>query len=64
MNTSVTGIAAMATGLAQAKDADAINIAVLKKALDSQNSMAIGLINAIPPAPVTSSIGHTINTTA
>jgi hypothetical protein len=60
----VTNIAAMATSMTQAKNADQINTMVLKKALDSQKTMAEGLIAAIPDAPVTSSIGHNINTQA
>jgi hypothetical protein len=62
----VSNIAALATGLAQAAGSDQLNIEVLKKALDSQAMMAVGMLNALPApaAPVTSSIGHTINTTA
>jgi hypothetical protein len=63
----VTNIAAAATQLATQKDADQINIIVLKKALDSQATAAADLIAALPPAPAapaTSSLGHHINTTA
>ncbi|HEY4074085.1 MAG TPA: putative motility protein [Herbaspirillum sp.] len=60
----VTQIAAMATSMTQTKNADDLNIAVAKKAIDAQNALAAGLIAAIPPAPVTSSMGHTVNTQA
>ncbi|MDB5773951.1 MAG: hypothetical protein JWP38_84 [Herbaspirillum sp.] len=64
----VTGIAAIATSLAQQSTSDQVNILVLKKALNSQATLAAGLLNALPaptPAPtLTSSMGHTIDTTA
>jgi hypothetical protein len=60
----VTQIASMATSLAQTKNADDLNIAMEKKAINAQDSLAAGLIAAIPPPPVTSSMGHTINTQA
>jgi hypothetical protein len=60
----VTQIAALATSMTQTKDADDLNIAMAKKAIDAQKTIAAGLIAAIPPAPVTSSMGHTINTQA
>ena len=67
MDTSVTGIAALATNLATQKSSDQINIDVLKTALNSQKTAAEGLINAIPASPTpsaTSSIGHNIDTSA
>ncbi|MFL9925930.1 YjfB family protein [Herbaspirillum lusitanum] len=61
----VTQIASLATNLATAKDADAVNIAVLKKALDAQVSVAAGLLQALPPPlPANPNIGRNVNTTA
>ena len=61
----VTQIAAVATDLATAKTADAVNIAVLKKALDTQATTAATLLQALPPPlPANPSIGRNVNTTA
>jgi putative motility protein YjfB-like len=47
----VTGIANLATSLSQAQTTNAIQVAVLKKALDAQEAGALALIQAIPEAP-------------
>lgn len=61
----VSNIPAIASSMAAQKTADQVDIAVLKKALDSQAVEAAGLIAALPQAaPVTSSIGQTIDTQA
>jgi hypothetical protein len=60
----VTSIAALATDQTQKSQSQAINTLVEKKAIDSQKTLAEGLIAAIPPSPVTSSMGHTVNTLA
>lgn len=60
----VSQIASLATNLAQQKNSDAINVAVLKKALDTQANAALGLIQAIPQLPANPNIGRNINTTA
>ncbi|WP_050460713.1 YjfB family protein [Herbaspirillum autotrophicum] len=60
----VTGIANLATALATQKNSDAVNIAVLKKALDSQANAAVGLIQALPPVPSNPNVGRNVNTTA
>ena len=60
----VTGIADLATALATQKNSDAVNIAVLKKALDSQANAAVGLIQALPPVPSNPNIGRNVNTIA
>jgi hypothetical protein len=60
----ISAIASMATSLATAKDSDALNIAMLKKALDTQATTAAGLIEALPKLPSNPNIGRTINTTA
>lgn len=59
----VTSIAALATSQAKQNESVAINTLVMKRALDSQKTMAAGLIAAIPPAP-TGSMGHNVNTVA
>ncbi len=60
----VTGIANLATALATQKNSDAVNVAVLKKALDSQANVAAGLIQALPPVPSNPNVGRNVNTTA
>ena len=60
----VSQIASLATNLAQQKNADAVNVAVLKKALDSQAAAAVGLLQALPALPANPNIGRNINTTA
>jgi hypothetical protein len=42
----VTGIAAMSTSMAQAETAEAVQLAVLKKALDIEGQGALQLIQA------------------
>jgi hypothetical protein len=60
----VSSIAATATSLAQARTSDQLNIEVAAKANKIQKALATQLIAGIPPAPVTSSMGHSVNTTA
>lgn len=45
----VTSIAATASQISAARQADAVQMAVLKKALDTQAQGAMALINALPP---------------
>lgn len=62
----VSSIASVATELSQARTADAVAIAVLRKALDVQEQGALQLIQALPQ-PMTSNppnLGNTINTFA
>lgn len=65
---SVSSIGSLSTNLSPAKTDQAIGIAVLKKALDSEKSTASALLDALPSVPTTSSLpsnlGRTINTTA
>ena len=52
MDTSMTnGIVSTATALATQKNSDALNIRVLKKAIDIQSSTAMAMINALPQPP-------------
>ncbi|WP_423678778.1 MULTISPECIES: YjfB family protein [unclassified Undibacterium] len=64
----VTGIANVATTLADVGTSQAVNIAVLKKAMDLQTENATALIQAIPnPNKVQNLppyLGQNINTTA
>lgn len=64
----VTGIAQVATSIADTGTKQAVGVAVLKKAEDIQATSAQALIEAIPPVPSTpklpSHLGNTINTTA
>jgi hypothetical protein len=64
--TSNSGVSA-ATTAAQAPAADAVNISVLRKALDAQATMAAALIEAIPQQPqlaTEGSLGRNVNTYA
>lgn len=64
----VSGIANLATSMAQAQTGQDVGMAILKKALDAETSAAAGLIAAISPVPsaanLPSHLGQTINTTA
>ncbi len=64
----VTGIANVATTLADVGTSQAIGIAVLKKAQDLATDSATALIEAIPKAPsaqnLPANLGQNINTTA
>lgn len=63
----VTTIASMATAMEQTKTAQAVSVAVLKKALDSQASSASALLEALPPvtsANLPPHLGQNINTKA
>ncbi|MEB0134711.1 YjfB family protein [Actimicrobium sp. CCC2.4] len=65
---NASSIGSLSTNLSSAKTDQAIGIAVLKKALDSEKSTASALLDALPAVPTTSSLpsnlGRTINTTA
>ena len=64
----VSGIANLATSMAQAQTGQDVGIAVLKKVLDAEASIAAGLISAIPaPSSIPNlppHLGQSINTTA
>ncbi|MCA1326617.1 YjfB family protein [Herbaspirillum sp. alder98] len=61
----VSQIASLSTSLATAETADAVNITMLKKALDLQSSTMEGLLSALPPTlPANPNIGRNVNTTA
>ena len=64
----VSGIANLATSMARVQTGQDVGIAVLKKVLDTETSIAAGLIAAIPTPPTISNLpphlGRNINTTA
>lgn len=59
----VSNIASLGTAMANQRNSDALDMAVLKKALEAQSSGALTLINALPqPAPSNpSNLGNTID---
>jgi hypothetical protein len=65
---NVSAIGSQSTNLSTAKTDQAIGIAVLKKALDSETATASALLDAIPTVPSISNLpanlGRNINTTA
>ncbi|MEK6664184.1 MAG: YjfB family protein [Pseudomonadota bacterium] len=56
------------SSLVNSTNAQALSVAVLKKALDSQTQAALSLIQALPQPPSTAglppNVGRNINTTA
>jgi hypothetical protein len=70
MGIASTSAVQSATAAAQTPTSDALNIRMLKKALDSQENTAMGLINSLPqpaPAPALAtegSLGTQVNTYA
>ena len=63
MDTSA--IASLATGMSQSRVADAVQIAVLKKAIDIGASSALQLLQALPePTPVSNPahLGNSVDT--
>lgn len=57
-------IASLATSLDSMQLNNQVSTLVLKKALDNQQSVASGILNAIPQLPANPAIGRNINTTA
>jgi hypothetical protein len=65
---NVTGIANLATSMAETGTKQEVQIAILKKAQQIESSTATQLIDAIKPMPAVqnlpSNLGNRINTTA
>jgi hypothetical protein len=62
---SVSGIASLATGMAQERLAEQVSIAVLKKALAVQAAGALALVQALPPpAMLPPHLGRNVDTVA
>ena len=60
-----SSIVKLSTAMSAEKTGVAVGTAVLKKAIDLQESAAMSLIQAIPPAlPANPNIGRNINVTA
>lgn len=66
MNISNTPAVQAATAAAQSSTSDAVNMLVLKKAMDLQASAAMTLLQALPQPPLATqgSVGTRVNTYA
>jgi hypothetical protein len=63
----VRTIASFSTAMEGVKTAQAVDAAVMKKAMDAQRSVAAGLLEALPPVPspnLPAHLGQNINTKA
>jgi len=60
---NITSTPGVAVSLASAGTSDDVNIAVLKKALDTQVAGAVGILQSIPQ-PANVNIGRNVNTVA
>jgi hypothetical protein len=60
----IGNIPAVASALASAETSDAVNMAMLKKALDSQAAAAVGILQALPQVPANPNVGRNVNTLA
>ena len=64
----VTGIAKLASSIAETGTRQEVDFAILKRAQQIESATATALIDAIPPAQATprlpAHLGNTINTTA
>jgi hypothetical protein len=63
---NISSIASTATQMSQAKTADAVSMAVLKKAMDIETQSAAQLLQALPPVASTNppNLGNNVNTMA
>lgn len=66
MNISSSSAVQTATAAAQASNSDAVNMLVLKKALNQQASSAMQLLQALPQPPLATqgAVGTKVNTFA
>lgn len=63
----ITSIASVGTAMEQNRTAQAVSVSVLKKALDTQSSAALALLEALPTVPSVNlppHLGQNINTKA
>lgn len=60
----VSQITSLAIGLSNMELSNQVSTLVLKKTLDNQQTMAAGILDAIPALPANPAIGRNINTTA
>jgi hypothetical protein len=63
---NVSSIASTATQMSQAKTADAVAVAVLRKAMDIEAQSAAQLLQALPPVASNNppNLGNSVNTMA
>lgn len=65
MSMDISGIANLGTLMSQKRTADAVDISVLKKALDIQKSTAMTLIDSVTPATsLPNYLGQNVNVVA
>lgn len=60
----VSQITSLATAMSQMDLSSQISTIMMKKTLDNKESMASGILDAIPQLPANPAIGRNINTTA
>jgi hypothetical protein len=60
----ITSIAAAASANSAAQTQNAVQLSVLKKAIDIQSEGALALIQAVAPAPTGGAAGGVVNTWA
>ncbi|AZK63651.1 MULTISPECIES: YjfB family protein [Pectobacterium] len=60
----VSQIASLATDLSNMRTSSEASTLVMKKALDNQEAVAAGILQALPPLPANPAIGRNVNTTA
>ncbi|WP_343550563.1 YjfB family protein [Pantoea sp.] len=60
----VSQITSLATAMSQMDLSSQISTIMMKKTLDNKESMAAGILDAIPQLPANPAIGRNINTTA
>ncbi|ACX87136.1 conserved hypothetical protein [Pectobacterium parmentieri WPP163] len=60
----VSQIASLATDLSNLRTSSEASTLVMKKALDSQEAVVLGILQALPPLPANPAIGRNVNTTA
>ena len=60
---NITSVPGSAVSSASSSTSDAVNIAVLKKALNAQVAGAVGILQSIPQ-PANVNIGRNVNTVA
>lgn len=60
----VSQIASLATDLSNMRTNNEASALVMKKALDNQEAVALGILQALPPLPANPAIGRNVNTTA
>ncbi|KHT42403.1 YjfB family protein [Pectobacterium brasiliense] len=60
----VSQIASLATDLSNMRTSSEASALIAKKAIDNQEAVVSGILQALPPLPVNPAIGRNVNTTA